>query len=105
MIQNISASLFSKQTKQERDTYLLVDVRTEEEYQEGHIPDAIHLPHDQMETRYTELNDHRDRNILLICRSGKRSLFAADVLTRQGFQNLYNLQGGMLEWTGELADD
>lgn len=102
MYQDIAADEFSKQPKAIRDQYYLVDVRTKQEYKEGHIPGAIHIPHDQMEERYRELANQQNKKILLICRSGKRSVLAAEVLHAKGFKQLYNLAGGMLKWTGEV---
>lgn len=100
--QDIEAREFSKMSETERNHYVLVDVRTDEEYQEGHIPGAIHIPHDQMEDRYHELTPYKEQNILLICRSGRRSVIAANVLSKEGFHRLFNLKGGMLEWTGPV---
>jgi phage shock protein E len=102
--QDIEASQLS-QAPEEVKQYVCVDVRTDEEYQEGHIPGAIHIPHDQMETRHTELAPYKGQKILLICRSGRRSVFAANVLADHGFANLYNLKGGMLEWTGPQTNE
>jgi phage shock protein E len=102
MYQEIAASVLSEQGKVELEKYVLVDVRTGEEYESGHLPGALHIPYDEMEERHTEIAQHQARPILLICRSGRRSVFAAEVLVEQGFQQLYNLEGGMLEWTGEV---
>lgn len=98
--QNVEASEISSRYQQEKDRYVWVDVRTPEEYEEGHIPGTLHIPHDQMEQRHDELAKLKDQNILLICRSGMRSVFAAEILADKGYTNLHNLKGGMLEWTG-----
>jgi phage shock protein E len=97
---DVEAEKLSQTYDQEKDKYLFVDVRTDEEYEAGHIPGAIHIPHDQMEERAGELVPHKDRDLLLVCRSGRRSVFAAKVLSEKGFKRLFNLKGGMLEWTG-----
>ncbi len=102
MIKRIHASDFAQFSKEEREKFHLVDVRTHKEYNRGHIPNSLHIPHDQMEERYTELASMRTEKILLICRSGKRSLWAAKVLQEKGFQEVYNLEGGILDWTGEI---
>ncbi|SFS49671.1 rhodanese-like domain-containing protein [Marininema halotolerans] len=80
--------------------FVWVDVRTEEEFAEGHIPESIHIPFDEMEERHSELAGVKAQDIMLICRSGRRSVVAAHILAEEGFQNLFNLKGGMLEWTG-----
>lgn len=97
---NVEANEVSARYHQEKDRYIWVDVRTPEEYEEGHIPGALHIPHDQMGQRHDELVKYKDQNILLICRSGMRSVHAAEILADKGYTNLYNLKGGMLEWTG-----
>lgn len=101
--QEIEAGTLGKKYEEIKEKYLFVDVRTPEEYQEGHIPNAkINIPHDQLESRLEELEGYENQPILLICRSGVRSLIAADFLAKKGFSKLYNLKGGMLEWTGPI---
>lgn len=102
MIKKIHARDFSQLSKEERDQFHLIDVRTLNEYNRGHIPKSIHIPHDQIAVRYHELKAMREDKVLLICRSGKRSLYAAKILSQKGFQDVYNLEGGILEWTGEI---
>ncbi|PTX65077.1 rhodanese-related sulfurtransferase [Melghirimyces profundicolus] len=97
---DVDAKKLSQADESERNRYVLVDVRTQEEYEEGHIPGARHIPHDQMEERAGELEGDKDKEILLICRSGRRSVIAANILADKGFKRLHNLKGGMLEWTG-----
>ncbi|SDW06477.1 Rhodanese-related sulfurtransferase [Marininema mesophilum] len=86
----------------DKENFIWVDVRTEEEFREGHIPGSIHIPFDEMEERYVELVDVKERDVMLICRSGRRSVVAAHILAEEGFQHLFNLKGGMLEWTGPV---
>lgn len=74
---------------------LYVDVRTPEEYASGHVAGAINIPHDQMEARWQELAAHRDRPIVLYCRTGRRSELAIEVLEDHGFARLRN--GGGLD--------
>lgn len=102
MIKRIHAKDFCQLPKEEREPFHVIDVRTHREYQQGHIPKSIHLPHDQIEERYQELEHLRTKKVLLVCRVGQRSLYAAKILARKGFQEVYNLDGGMLEWTGEV---
>lgn len=100
--QHIPAVTFSERFEQEKDNYVLVDVRTEEEYNGAHVEGSIHIPYDEMEERYNELLPHQAQNIMLICRSGMRSQVAANTLSEHGFNKLFNLEGGLLEWTGRL---
>ena len=76
---------------------LLVDVRTEDEYNEGHILDAINIPLDQI--RETEMD--RDTILIVYCATGVRSLEAAKELVKIGYNNVYNLDGGILNWGDE----
>ncbi|KFZ40670.1 hydroxyacylglutathione hydrolase [Thermoactinomyces vulgaris] len=101
--QDIEAKELSKAFDPEQ--YVVVDVRTDEEYQEGHIPGAAHIPYDEMENRFHELEHAKDKPILLVCRSGRRSVIAAEVLSQKGFEQLFNLKGGMLEWNGPVSKE
>jgi rhodanese-related sulfurtransferase len=99
---DLEAKELSTAPREELESYVRVDVRTAEEFAEGHIPGAIHIPHDEMESRFGELIPYKSSKILLICRSGRRSVMAAEVLSKHGFDRLFNLKGGMLEWTGPV---
>ncbi len=74
---------------------LYVDVRTAEEFGAGHVEGALNIPHDQMQMRYRELEQYRNRHIIVYCRSGRRSEVALAVLREQGFPFLEN--GGGLD--------
>jgi rhodanese-related sulfurtransferase len=80
-----------------QETMLVLDVRSAEEYaQDGHIAGATLIPLPELERRVRELPT--DRTIVCICRSGNRSAAACDLLARQGFTRLRNVQGGMIAW-------
>jgi phage shock protein E len=81
------------------DGPLLVDVRTAEEYQAGHVPGAINIPHDEVATRLNELEPYRARGVVVYCRSGTRAGMAADALQNAGFTNLAHLDGHMAGWS------
>lgn len=100
--QHIPAAVFGEKFEEEKNNYVLVDVRTQEEFDAAHVENSIHIPYDEMEKRYQELLPFQEKNILLICRSGMRSQVAANTLAEHGFQKLFNLEGGLLEWTGRL---
>jgi len=78
---------------------VVLDVRTQEEYDSGHIPDALLIPLSELESQLDELNttDH----ILVYCRSGHRSKEAASILVTNGFIHVYNMEGGMLQWQAQ----
>jgi rhodanese-related sulfurtransferase len=75
---------------------LLVDVREANEFAAVRIPGAVLLPLSELQTRYAELP--RDRALLLHCAAGKRSLVAAEFLKRNGYADVTNVDGGIIEW-------
>lgn len=77
---------------------VLVDVRTDKEYAEGHVAQALHIPLGVLSDRVAELRDHKDKPIILACRSGARSASAVSILSKAGFETVYNLGGGILAW-------
>ena len=74
---------------------VFVDVRTQREYDAGHIDGAIHIPHTEMDERYEELERYKDQQIVVYCRSGRRSGIAEGILENHGFENVIN--GGGLQ--------
>lgn len=84
------------------DEYTLVDVRTQEEYDEGHIEGALLLPLDQLETLSEEQLTDKEATILVYCRSGNRSAQASEILVDLGYQNVYDF-GGIVDWPGEIV--
>jgi rhodanese-related sulfurtransferase len=75
---------------------IVLDVREPEEYEQGHVPGAINLPQADLASRLDELP--RACPLVLICRSGARSLRAAQFLRQVGFEQVANVQGGTLAW-------
>jgi glyoxylase-like metal-dependent hydrolase (beta-lactamase superfamily II)/rhodanese-related sulfurtransferase len=75
---------------------MIVDVREPEEYERGHVPGALNLPQAELASRLNELP--RYCSLALICRSGARSLRAAQFLRQVGFEQVANVQGGTLAW-------
>lgn len=82
-----------------REEAIVVDVRTDKEYQEGHIMNSLHIPLGVLENRLSELKDFKSQPIILACRTGSRSSTAATTLKKQGFESVKNLNGGILAWT------
>ena len=77
---------------------LILDVRSQEEYAEGHIPTAINIPYDQLGSRLAEIGSHKDKEIVLYCKSGKRAGIAANTLQAAGFSKLLHLDGDINGW-------
>ena len=91
-----AVSMMEKETD-----YIILDVRTPEEYAEKHIPDAINIPNDVIGTEeIAELPD-KDQLILVYCRSGNRSKQTSEKLVALGYTNIYEF-GGINDWTGEV---
>ena len=81
--------------------YTIIDVRTPEEYAEGHIQGALNI-NVKSESFVTEIeNLSKSDTLLVYCRSGRRSLYAAQVMVSFGFQKIYDLEGGFLNWESE----
>jgi rhodanese-related sulfurtransferase len=78
----------------------VLDVRTAAEFESGHVPGAVNIPHDQVATRAAELGA-KGAPVLLYCRSGRRSGLAAAELARQGFTALYDLRS-ISDWPGPV---
>ena len=83
------------------DGYIILDVRAQDEYDQGHIPGAIVIPHTEIETRAEEELTDKDQQILVYCRSGRRSKLAADALLELGYTNIKEF-GGILDWPYEV---
>ena len=86
------------------ENYIILDVRTTEEFAEKHIPNAINIPNETIGSE--ELAELPDKNqlILVYCRSGNRSKQASEKLVALGYTNIYEF-GGINNWTGELENE
>jgi rhodanese-related sulfurtransferase len=95
MIQSISTTDLRERLSQ-GEKITIIDVREADEVAEGMIPGAIHIPLGEIPSRYNEIQQKED--IILVCRSGKRSQKAYEFLQAQGIKNLFNMDGGMQQW-------
>lgn len=80
------------------DTPLIIDVRDEDAFLEGHIPGARLIPHDRMDEYTESLQAYKDQPIVLYCRTGRRSGKAAETLEADGFEQVEVLEGGFPGW-------
>ena len=83
------------------ERYIILDVRTQEEYDESHIPGAILIPNTEIEARAEEELTDKDQLILVYCRSGRRSKLAAEILVELGYTNIKEF-GGIIDWPYEV---
>jgi len=81
-----------------RENAVFLDIREDGEYQGGHIPDAMHIPYRQLTDRVNELSRFKGAPIIAYCRSGTRTAGVGGVLKKHGFENVYNLDGGITAW-------
>lgn len=88
----------------EKTDYIILDVRTQEEYESGHIKDAINIPNETIgENEIAKLPD-KGQLIMIYCRSGNRSKQAANKLVKLGYTNIVEF-GGINTWNGELVKE
>lgn len=90
------------QMMQEETGFVLLDVRTQEEYASGHIPGAICIPNETIGSEEIPELPDKDQLILVYCRSGNRSKQASQKLAEQGYTNVVEF-GGINGWTGEIV--
>lgn len=84
--------------------YIILDVRTEEEYAQAHIPGAICVPNETIRANEIPELPQKDQLILVYCRSGNRSKQAAQKLAKLGYTNVMEF-GGILDWPGETVSE
>ena len=94
----------AKQMMEKDDGHIIVDVRRQEEYDEGHIPGAILIPNETIISEKPDELSDPDQTILIYCRSGRRSKEAAQKLADMGYTNIYEF-GGIIDWTGNIVSE
>jgi len=77
---------------------VVLDVRSMAEFKDGHIVNAVNIPLNGLGNNVKQLEKHRKRPIVTVCRSGSRSGAACSLLRKHGFENVKNLRGGMMAW-------
>ena len=82
--------------------YIIIDARTQEEYDQGHIPGAILIPEYEIADRAEKELPDKDQLILVYCRSGRRSKIAAEELVKLGYTNIKEF-GGIIDWEYEIV--
>ena len=86
------------------ENYIILDVRTAEEFQEGHIPGAINIANEVIHQNQLDNLPDKEQLILVYCRSGNRSKQASEKLVVQGYTNVYEF-GGIKDWPGEIVNE
>lgn len=101
VLEKIDAEAAKKIMDSESDIIIL-DVRTQEEYDSGHIQGALLLPYDQIEQKAAEALPDKDKKILVYCRSGNRSNTASNTLSKLGYTQIYDF-GGIIDWPYDVV--
>ncbi len=86
---------------QNRKSAIVVDIRNQDEFENGHIEQALNLPLDSIETNLKKLNKYRGKPLILVCQSGTRTAKAVGILKKNAFEDLYVLDGGLTSWSKE----
>ena len=94
----------AKQMMKQDDGHVIVDVRRQDEYAEGHIPGAILIPNENINEEPPKELPDLDQIILVYCRSGRRSKEASQKLADMGYSNVYEF-GGIIDWTGDIEKE
>ena len=97
---NITAEQ-AKEIMDSQDGYIILDVRTQDEFDESHIPGAILIPHDEILEKAENVLTDKDQLILVYCRSGRRSKLAAEAFVELGYTNIKEF-GGIIDWPYEV---
>lgn len=77
---------------------LVVDIREQKEYAEGHIAGALNVPMSTFEKRASELEKHKDKPVIIVCKMGSTAGSVAKSLKKRGFAQVVRMAGGMMEW-------
>ncbi len=85
----------------ENSNAIIIDVRTQEEWDAGHIPGAIHIPLSEVKDRIDEFKAYEGQPIVMQCRSGRRSATAGKILVEAGYADVSTLTGGIIAWKKE----
>lgn len=87
-----------KKVLNNKEDILLLDIRTKEEYEEYKIDNAINIPLQDLLYEVDDLEEYKDKKVIVYCRSGHRSITACNLLSISGFENLYNLEKGIIDY-------
>ncbi len=78
---------------------LFLDIRDGSDFKQGHIVDALHLPAAKLESRIAELEKHKNNPIIVVCKMGQAASAVSKTLKANGFEQVYKMTGGMMEWS------
>ncbi|MBO3446021.1 rhodanese-like domain-containing protein [Clostridium sp. CCUG 7971] len=94
---NIGKNELKKIIENKEDIFLL-DIRTKEEYEEGNINTSVNIPLQNLLYDIDDIEEYKDKKVVVYCRSGHRSITACNILSMSGFTDLYNLEKGIIDY-------
>jgi len=93
----------AKQLMENTEDLVVLDVRTEGEYNEGHLKNAINISHELVEERLSEIEQYKNTAILVYCRTGRRSGIVLDILKKNDFNIVYHMHEGISQWPYDIV--
>lgn len=90
--------LLSLMAAPKSEAFVVLDVRSEKEFNQGHIKGAVNVSHDDVENKLASLSKYKDATVIVHCRSGRRAGVAEEILAKNGFGKLRHLNGDMNGW-------
>lgn len=88
----------TKELIKNQDGLFILDVRNKDEYDAGHIEGAVLIPLNELEKRLDEIEEYKDKPMLVYCRSGNRSSKAVKILLKNDFTQIYHMKDGYMNW-------
>ena len=85
-----------KDLMKDKENTILIDVRSEEEYEEKNIEDSINIPLNNLLYSIDDIEEYKDKYVIIYCSSGHRSITACNLLSMEGFNKIYNLEKGII---------
>jgi rhodanese-related sulfurtransferase len=107
LVQDILSNSFTKHAnispmvavaKMNNEDTIVIDVREPNEFIKGHIENALNIPLNKLEEKLPELEKNKNHPLIVVCQTGGRSPSACKILTKAGFNQVFNMQGGMQSW-------
>ena len=84
--------------KMNNEDTIVIDIREPNEFIKGHIENALNIPLNKLEEKLPELEKNKNHPLIVVCQTGGRSASACKILTKAGFDQVFNMQGGMQSW-------
>ena len=83
-----------------QENAVVLDIREKADFKAGHLVDSLNIPQSKLNSSLSELEKHKQTPIIVVCKAGQTSSAAAKTLKDSGFEQVYRLAGGIMEWTG-----